>query len=369
MGTGKISSQLLPPGSVNTIRHYAAAAEQMGQLHPEQVKLIFEQDWFNLFVPRSMGGLQMQLPEAVRLQEALALADGSMGWTVTLCSGANWFIGFLDKEIASSFFSEKQVCLAGSGAASGEARVTENGYVVNGHWKYATGAPHATAFTANCVIVKNGATVLKEDGSPLTRSFIFKRTEVSLHNDWNATGMKATASRAFSVKALVVREERSFIIDRAHAVLPDPVFCFPFLPFAEVTLTANYSGMAFHFTDLCKVLYEDRIKRHGYALTEACEMLETLARSKSRLEDARQLFYEALENTWQSGYGEKQWSASSINNLGRACRALVTLSRKTVNELYPYCGMAASDQNSEINRVWRDFHTAGLHGIFTFGCG
>ena len=68
MVTDKISSQLMTAESVDTIRRSAAAAEQMGQVHPEQLKLIFEQNWFNLFVPRSMGGLEMQLPEAVRLQ-------------------------------------------------------------------------------------------------------------------------------------------------------------------------------------------------------------------------------------------------------------------------------------------------------------
>ena len=369
MVTGKISSQPLAAESVSTIRRYAAAAEQMGQMHPEQLSLVFEQKWFNLFVPRSMGGLEMRLPEAVRLQEALAYADGSLGWTVTLCSGANWFIGFLDEHAASCFFSDQRVCLAGSGAASGKATVTENGYVVNGHWKYATGAPHATAFTANCVIEKNGEPVLQKDGSPVIRSFIFKRAEVTIHNDWNATGMKATASQAFSVTALELAEERCFIIEREHAVLPDPVFYFPFPSFAEITLAANYSGMAFHFIALCKVLFEDRIKRHGYAIKEACEMLETLARSKSKLEDARQLFYEELEKTWQAGCMEQHWSNTFLNSMGEASRSLAKVSRRSVDELYPYCGMAAADQNSEINRVWRDFHTASLHGIFTFGCG
>ena len=241
--------------------------------------------------------------------------------------------------------------------------------MVNGHWKYATGAPHATAFTANCVIEKNGEPVLQKDGSPVTRSFIFKRAEVAIHNDWNTTGMKATASQAFSVKALEVPEERCFIIDSEHAVLPDPVFYFPFLSFAEITLAANYSGMAFHFMALCKVFFEDRIKRHGYAIKEACEMLETLARTQSKLEDARQLFYDTLEKIWQAGYAEKRWNASSLVSLGEACRSLAKLSRMSMDELYPYCGMAAADQNSEINRVWRDFHTASLHGVFTFGCG
>ena len=29
----------------------------MGQLHPEQLQIIYEQNWFNLFVPKQYGGL------------------------------------------------------------------------------------------------------------------------------------------------------------------------------------------------------------------------------------------------------------------------------------------------------------------------
>lgn len=140
MITNNNPSSLLATESITLIRQYAAAAEQMGQLHPEQLKLIYTQNWFNLFVPVSLGGLGLPFPEAIRLQELLAYADASFGWTVTLCSGANWFIGFMDESTASSFFTDKQVCLSGSGAASGKATLTQNGYIVNGRWKYATGA-------------------------------------------------------------------------------------------------------------------------------------------------------------------------------------------------------------------------------------
>ncbi|HTN07441.1 acyl-CoA dehydrogenase [Agriterribacter sp.] len=362
-------SPLLTAESIILIKQYAAAAEQMEQLHPEQLKLIYAQNWFNLFVPHAMGGLGLPLPQAVYLQELLAYADASTGWTVTLCSGANWFIGFMEESTATSFFSDKQVCLAGSGVASGKATLTQNGYMVNGRWKYATGAPYATAFTANCMIEKDGEPVLQADGSPVVKTFIFRKEEVEIHNNWNTSGMKATASHSFSVKALHVAKNRCFIIEQQHARLPDAVFYFPFQAFAEVTLTANYSGMAFHFIDECKILFEERIKRHGYAIKEACEMLEILGRTKSKLEDARQLFYDALEKTWKAGCEEKRWSASMLKNLGETCRSMVKLARNAVDDLYPYCGMIAAEQGSDINRVWRDFHTASLHAVFTFGCG
>ncbi|HRQ17775.1 MAG TPA: acyl-CoA dehydrogenase [Agriterribacter sp.] len=369
MITNNNPSPLLAAESITLIRQYAAAAEQTGQLHPEQLQLIYDQNWFNLFVPRLMGGLEMSLPEGVRLQECLARADGGFGWTVTLCSGANWFIGFMDKSAAAAFFSDKQVCLAGSGAATGKATLTENGYTVNGYWKYATGAPHATAFTANCVIEKDGELILQEDGSPLVKAFIFRKEEVEIHNTWNATGMRATASHSFSVKALHIPKNRCFIIEPGHACLPDLVFRFPFQLFAEVTIAANYCGIAFHFMDECKPIFEERIKRHGYAIKEACEMLEILGRTQSKLEDARQLFYRILEKTWENGSMEKRWDTLDLENLNEACRTMVKLARSSVDDLYPYCGMIATEQGSGINRVWRDFHTASLHAVFTFGCG
>ncbi len=79
-----------------------------------------------------MADLNYCLPSALRIEEALAWADGSMGWTVTLCSGANWFIGFLCPEDSHKIFNDEKVCLAGSGRPSGIAKITENGYVTNG---------------------------------------------------------------------------------------------------------------------------------------------------------------------------------------------------------------------------------------------
>ena len=43
--------------------------------------------------------------------------------------------------------------------------------------------------------------------------------------------------------------------------------------------------------------------------------------------------------------------------------ALVAVSRAAVDELYPYCGLYAAHEDSTINRVWRDFHTASQHSL------
>ncbi|HLZ16394.1 MAG TPA: acyl-CoA dehydrogenase family protein, partial [Cyclobacteriaceae bacterium] len=81
------------------IRRVAAEAERFGNLHPDQVSIIREQNWLNMFVPKRYGGIELSLSEGVRIEECLSWADGSTGWVVTLCSGAAWFSGFLPHEV------------------------------------------------------------------------------------------------------------------------------------------------------------------------------------------------------------------------------------------------------------------------------
>src|SRR4249920_3214010 len=71
-------SKLLDPETVRDIRSRSFASEQLRVLHPEQLSLIHERKWFNMFVPKEFGGLELSLPESIRLEESLAWADGSL---------------------------------------------------------------------------------------------------------------------------------------------------------------------------------------------------------------------------------------------------------------------------------------------------
>jgi alkylation response protein AidB-like acyl-CoA dehydrogenase len=360
-------SAFIPAEYTNAIRSTSAEAEKTGSLHPQQLSIIYAQQWFNLFVPKTMGGLQLPLPEALTIEEALAWADGSTGWTVTLCSGANWFAGFLNTETAGTIFSNSKVCLAGSGRPSGIATVTPNGYTITGRWHYATGTPHATAFTANCAIEKDGAILKKDDGSPLIYSFIFLKDEVTVYNDWNTTGMIATASYSFEVTQLQVPANRCFMIDAAHAVLQEPIYQYPFLQFAEATLAVNSSGMAVRFIDLCETLFDERRRQKNFTVTAIGIMYKKLENAKGEIQIAREAFYAAVQQSWNGFALHKNIGGNLPGKVSNTSRALAETSRRLVDELYPYCGLTAASQGTEINRVWRNLHTASQHSLLTLG--
>jgi alkylation response protein AidB-like acyl-CoA dehydrogenase len=402
-------SHFISAFAAGKIRQLSGEAERSGRLHPEQLAIIYDHRWFSLFVPRSYGGLELSLPDGLRTEEGLAWADGSTGWTATLCSGANWFIGFLSPAITQELFSDRRVCFAGSGRASGTAKITASGYEITGRWSYASGAPHATAFTANCQIEKDGAILTSEDGSPMVRAFIFLKEEVIVQEDWNCMGMIATASHSFEVRGRSIPANRCFTIDGNHSFLSQPIYQYPFLQLAETTLAVNSSGMATRFMDLCEEVFAKRSAssasggnagsasdgnmrskpsgntglpsagNSGSASTSNAAGMEKalafLGEAKARLQNLRNSFYAAAGASWEEhlekNSAEQALSESTLSEqslldaVSNSSRQLAAEARRMVDELYPWCGLSAANPGTEINRVWRNLHTASQHSLLT----
>lgn len=355
MNTIEHPSAILPAEIISTIRKFAKEAEEMKQLHREQLNIIYKQNWFKLFVPKQYGGLDMTLPGALRLEEAIAYADGSVGWTVTLCAGAGWFVGFLATELSTSIFANNHVCLAGSGKSNAVAKKVDGGYIVSGTWDYATGSNHATAFTANALIEQKDELLKDKNGESIVRSFLFLKKEVQVQANWKPMGMTATGSNSFSIKDLFVPEHRSFIINAQYAVLSESIYQYPFLQFAETTLAVNSSGMAMRFIELCKSLLGS--KNNSAAMRE-------LAIAEAALGAERDQFYTAVDASWEALSNNDIVDDDLLHSLSSKSKHLAKTARQAVDELFPYCGMQAADPDTELNRVWRNIHTASLHAIF-----
>lgn len=360
-------SALLQPEWIKIIRSEAAEAERTGLLQPKQLELIYQQQWFKLLVPKAYSGTETPLPEMVRLEESLAWADGSFGWTVTLCSGAGWFGGFMPIKTAQEIFKNPKVCLAGSGASNGTATRAGENFIINGKWKYASGAQHATHFTENCVIKEAPETVLGQDGNPLIIPFIIDAKDVKLISAWKYTGMIGTGSDAFEINNALISAENSFKIDPEFTVVNAPLYRYPFLQLAEATLAANLSGMAIRFMDLAEVIFKEKLGQDKLSVQQKAVLRNTFKILQTAFNQIRQAFYQALDHSWELLLSnEKSTVKEALQEVSKTSRQLAKKSRETVDELYPFCGLPAASTDTEINRVWRDLHTASQHNLLTF---
>jgi alkylation response protein AidB-like acyl-CoA dehydrogenase len=364
--TANVTATLIDADARRIARH-AAQADASRWLHPVQQALLHRRGWLRMLAPSAVGGAELALPDVVRLEEAVARIDGSVAWTLTLCAGAGWFAGFLQPAFARAILATPRVCLAGSGAPTGHADLEGEGYRVTGRWDYASGAPMATHFTFNAVLRKDGVVLEDAHGKPQVRAFVVPAALVELDPTWRSSmGLRATASDAYRVTNRWVGLEHAFEIDPARATAPGPLYRFPFLAFAYVTLAANVAGMAWHFVELaaeCIAHRRNRFAEDGGPLIEAPQVAAALASVRARLGETRAQVYAALDDAWSSASGEGRVSAAQAAALEAGAIAWVAASRAAVDTLFPYCGLYAAREDSEINRVWRDFHTASQHAL------
>jgi alkylation response protein AidB-like acyl-CoA dehydrogenase len=347
------------------IARYAAAADAWRWLHPVQQGMLHRRGWLKMLAPRAAGGGEWPLPAVVRLEEAVARVDGSTAWTLTLCAGAGWFAGFLEPHLAREILATGRVCLAGSGAPTGYADLEGDGYRIDGLWDYASGAPMATHFTFNAVLREDGVVLKGDDGKPRIQAFVVPAELVELESTWRSMGLRATASDAYRISGQWVPARYAFDIDPARATASGPLYRFPFMAFAYVTLAANLAGMARHFVDLagdCIAHRRNRFADDGSALIEAPQVAAVLASARTRLGDARTHVYATLDAAWLAA-GQGPVEAAQAEALEAASMAWVAAARFAVDTLFPYCGLAAAREDAEINRVWRDFHTASQHAL------
>ena len=348
------------------LRDASAAADAAGMLQPEQQALVHRRGWLKMLAPLDRGGAELPLPAAVRIEEAIAAADGSAGWVVTLCAGAGWFAGFLPPALAQEILDTPGLCVAGSGAPSGFADRDGSGYRISGQWGHASGAPIATHFTLNAVLRDAGRPLLDPAGAACIRAFIVPAAEVEIVPTWHAIGLRATASHAFRIRDRWVPASHGFDIDAAAATHPGPLYRFPFLPLALVTLAANLAGMAQHFIELARTLVGQRRHPLGEArLGDSAGVQTMLRQAEDALAAARDRFHALLDAAWAHVESGSAIGAPDTQALQAASLALVRAARVAVDGLYPHCGLQAADLRSEINRVWRDFHTATQHALWS----
>lgn len=355
---------LLKEQWIKTIRENAKEAESKGTLTQEQLSLFYKEDWFKVLLPTSLGGAEWDLPKLIAFEEAVAWMDGSAGWIFTLCTGAGWLAGFMQEKSSSELdTTNDKWCMAGSGAVGGTAVVQPDGnYLVNGSWKYVTGIPHTTIFTANCVVTNSSS---PKDKEPVIQSFYFLPHEVSLLPTWNQTGLTATASHSFEMKNLLIPHHRSFEITPSHATHSSPLYQYPFLQLAELSIAATLSGICLHFVEACQDVWKEKQYKNGTSLWEQAQIQSTIQKYLNILNEARKSIFSLTHESWNICSNGSTLNESLRTAISSSSQHLVTVCRNLVYECFPYVGLTGTSKDSTINQIWRDFQTGSMHALFS----
>jgi hypothetical protein len=194
------------------------------------------------------------------------------------------------------------------------------------------------------------------------RAFIVPAGLAVAEPSWRSIGLRASASHSYRFERTQVDADCGFAIDPRHATSSGPLYQFPFMALAYVTLCVNLAGMAAHFLALAAPAIAGR-RIGGLPLNEAPGVAARLAGARERLAGARAEFYDALDEAWATVAAGAALPPDGQARLRETSLALAAAAREGVDVIYPFCGLIAAGEGTPINRVWRDFHTATQHSL------
>jgi len=333
-------------------------AERQARLPQGLAGALLREGFFRLWIPAANGGLELPLGAALRIYEAAAAVDGSLGWAVMIGAGGGLFAAWLPLAGAQELFSPPLALVAGSGSPSGVAERVPGGYRVRGAWRFASGAHYASVFTAACVVTEAGSPVLDAAGEPLVRAMSIAPADVRILDSWDTTGMRGTGSHDFEVQAAWVPEHHSFSVLTDAPRETGPLYRLPFSVLTELPVSAVGLGIARHaLQEFATAVPAQKAGGAGFAA-----IATRFAHAQATLEMACAAVSGVAEEAWRSVAPGARLDERQLARITAICCVSQEQLRVAIGALASVAGMVAIDRRSGFSRAWRDLQTLGAHG-------
>ena len=343
-----------------------AARDEMDRHHrlpPSLVSAMDEAGLFRLFVPRSLGGAELDPLTAFRAVEQVSMADGSAGWCCYIAGSIGMYSGWLENAVARELFGYPSTLRgAGSFRPLGTAKITDGGYIATGQWDFASGCHHANWLFLNCVVADGNGPCTNADGLPLLRMMTVPVKEGRIIDNWSVIGLHGTGSNDVAVTNLFVPENRTFAladqpIDTARLCTFRSAMAITFTPLAGNTL-----GMARGAMDAFLELAGSKASTMNTALLrDRQQVQEVVGRAEAIISGARAYVLESVGKLWEAVQPGKADLGDEVLQARLSVTHAVHESVRAIDMLYHASGTNAVRSSNLLERYFRDVHAAMMH--------
>jgi indole-3-acetate monooxygenase len=342
----------------------AAEIEAARELPGDLVRDLLAAGCFRMFVPRSHGGLEVDLPSGLDIFEALARADGSTGWTIMIGAEAVILLALLPRRCFDALYAEGPDLIgAGSFTPGGKAKVIDGGFEVTGRWPFASGCLHSKWLLANCVVIDDGHTRPgPAPDVPETRFVIFRTEQAQILDTWFVSGLRGTGSNDIAVERIRVAYDDTFDLFSGMPSVPGPLYIAARPQFSFHVASVGI-GIAQHALDDIIALARNQKRRllAATALADTPVFQHALARAEIALRAARALLRSEAVSFWALlSAGRIPTQAEQVRCSATGAWAVSTAAA-VVDVCYKAGGGTALYDSSPLQRHLRDIHTLSQH--------
>lgn len=360
-------------GLTEQIRAASAEIERGRRLPAGIAAAMKDAGVFGMAMPRAWGGLEVDPLTQFRIIEALAMADGSVGWCAMIGCDGGYMTAFLDQDVGRAMYPDLLMATAAAATTTGQAVRVPGGYRVSGRFPFVSGSNHCEWLWLGCVVHENGVARVDGNGVPQTRQCFVRLSECDILDTWHTTGLRGTGSNDVVVRDMFVEEARTFSFqDPALIKRPGPLYAFPFLFIAKGAAPAL--GIARHAID---AVIESAATKPARRYTvgeriEAAKLLrddvyvqDAVGRAETRLAAARAYYFHVMGDLWVTLLAGRQPSERQVALFTAAYAHVVGVCVDVVQLVYKAAGGTAVYQKGPLDRCLRDVLTMNQHAIGT----
>jgi alkylation response protein AidB-like acyl-CoA dehydrogenase len=328
---------------------------------------------FGMAMPRVWGGPELDPLTQFRVIEALAMAEGSVGWCAMIGCDGGYVTAFLDQDVARAMYPDIQVASAAAATTTGKAERVSGGYRVSGRFPFVSGCQHCEWVWLGCIVVEDGVPRVDGNGVPETRQCLARLSQCEILDTWHTTGLRGTGSNDVVLHDVFVGQEHSFGFQDPKLIKRSgPLYAFPFLFVAKGPAPAL--GIARHAID---AVIESAASKPARRYTvgeriEAPKMLrddvyvqEAVGRAETLLAAARAYYFDVMGDLWTTLVDGRQPSDRQIALFTSAYPHIVGVCVDVVQLVYKAAGGGAVYRKGSLDRCLRDVLTMNQHVVGT----
>ena len=331
-------------------------------LPPELVAALRDMGLFRMWVPRALGGAELDPITFLTVIEELSRLDGSLGWCAVIPAGYARLSGALDESVARTIFD----CgtLVGSLNPTGKAVMVPGGFQVSGRWTYGSFIGHGDWVLGNCLTQDATAPLKAEDGGPVFRLCLFPRGAVEVFDIWHVGGLRATGSNDYQVTDLFVPESYTIPLPgfQPPPRQPGPLYSVPMTSTFVSCIATVALGIARGAIDALigiaasKVTGGTSVPLRDKPLAQA-----ELAKAEALVRSGRAFLFDELSTMWIDAQADRAIGMEARAGVRLAAMQATQNAIQAVDTMYRLAGGAALFESGRLERCLRDVHAAGQH--------
>jgi 3-hydroxy-9,10-secoandrosta-1,3,5(10)-triene-9,17-dione monooxygenase len=340
----------------------APAAEQARRVSDASFDALSNAGIFLMTAPTRYGGAEADFQTQSEVLAHLARGCPSTSWVATIFSAMSWLAATFPDQAQEEIFADGDPRISGVFSPTGTGMRKDGGLVVSGRWGFNTGC-HGAKWTVLNAVVGTGA-----DAVPTC--VITRSRDLTIVDDWYATGMSATGSNTIVADNVFVPAHRCLPLpDMLEARLPprhnagNPYFNYPLAP----VLTVNAGGTPLGMAQGALEGFLARLPGRGIAYTfytnkseapvthlQVAEAMLTLESADAHVRRASALL---------DGHSGGPMSVDARIKSRAHIAYAMGLARQAVDTLFYASGASSIQTNVPIQRFQRDVQALANHAI------